>query len=311
MDMELSIVVPVYNGQDSIEKLVNRIHETFDGYVSFEVVLVNDFSSDDSWESIQNAQKAHPTTVTAVNLRKNFGEHNAVMAGYANSCGKYIVNIDDDFQNPPSEILKLLEEIRHGFDVVYSYYDVKKHHLFRNIGSKVNDFFASLLLKKPKALYLSSFRIISEELKNEILQYKGPYPYIDGLILRSTGHISRVLVEHTERAEGDSNYTFVKLLRLWSYMALNFSVVPLRISTFMGIGLSIFGAILSGLVIIEKLLNPQLEVGWSSTIVSILLLSGVQLFILGLIGEYVGRIFITQNESPQFTCKEIIKKEDV
>lgn len=308
--MELSIVVPVYNGESSVEALVERLYDNFKGKLRFEVVLVNDFSPDNSWAAIQKTKEKYPHLITAINLRKNFGEHNAVMAGYAHAKGQYIVNIDDDFQNPPEEIDKLLDEIKKGYDVVYSYYRQKKHHFFRNLGSKVNDFFATLLLKKPKNLYLSSFRIINKELKDEILSYKGPFPYIDGLILRSTAHISQVEVIHNSREEGESNYTFVKLLRLWSYMALNFSVVPLRVSTFMGIGLSVLGAFFSIWVFIEKLLNPEIEVGWSSTMISILISSGVQLFILGLIGEYVGRIFITQNSSPQYSCKHVLKRDE-
>ena len=307
--MKLSIVIPVYNGADSIEQLVKVIFEQLQNQVDLEIVLVNDCSLDESWEKLVFLQTTYASKIIAVDLSSNFGEHNAVMAGYHYCHGDYIVNIDDDFQNPPSEILKLLEEIRIGYDVVYSIYSKKQHSLFRNLGSKLNDKMANIMLKKPHNLYLSSFRIISASLLRQIIQYEGPYPYIDGLILRATSKISQLEVVHEFRRDGTSNYTFVKLIRLWSNMFFNFSLTPLRVATILGGIFSMFGFLGAIIFVIEKLLHPEIQIGWASLMVSVFILSGIQLFMFGIIGEYIGRIFLSQNKTPQFVVHQVLKKE--
>ena len=231
------------------------------------------------------------------------------MAGYHHCTGQYIVNIDDDFQNPPREILKLTDKIKEGYDVVYGYYAEKKHGFFRNLGSSITDKVANIMLKKPNDLYLCSFRIISDRLLNELVQYVGPYPYIDGLILRATANISTMRVEHQTRKEGRSGYTLIKLFRLWSHVFFNFSIIPLRISTGMGFLFSIGGFLMTGAVIIEKILNPHLQIGWASLMTIVLTLSGIQLIVVGLIGEYVGRIYLSQNRTPQFVVQNVVERD--
>ena len=308
--IKLSIVIPVYNAELSIEGLIDHLFDTLKSEnLDVEVILVNDFSKDNSWKKIHLITKKYRENIIAINLSKNFGEHNAVMAGYSYATGDFIVNIDDDFQNPPNEILNLLQEIQKGHDVVYSRYIKKNHNFWRNIGSYFNGAVATLLLKKPKGLYLSSFRIITNSLKNEIVKYTGPYPYIDGIILRSTRHIGTITVSHTKRTRGESNYTLIKLIRLWSWMFLNFSVLPLRMASILGIIFSFIGLISFTIVIIQKMIIKDLQLGWASIISSIFLLSGVQLLVLGLIGEYVGRLYISNNESPQFVIKNIINQK--
>jgi polyisoprenyl-phosphate glycosyltransferase len=305
--MKVSIVIPVYNGAKSIEQLVNVIFEQLHNRIDLEIILVNDFSTDESWGKLVSLQKKYTNELIVVDLSNNFGEHNAVMAGYHYCQGDYIVNIDDDFQNPPSEILKLLDKIQEGHEVVYSVYSEKKHSFFRNIGSKLNDKVANIMLKKPHNLYLSSFRIISASLLQQIIRYEGPYPYIDGLILKATSKISQVGVTHNPRSNGNSNYTFVKLIRLWSHMFFNFSITPLRIATILGGIFSLFGFLGAIVFIVEKLFNPELQIGWASLMVSVFTLSGIQLFMMGIIGEYVGRIFLSQNKMPQFVVHQVLK----
>lgn len=307
--MKLSIVIPVFNGAKSIERLVLELIEQFNTENQIEIILVNDYSQDDSWEKLTNLQEKYPQKVIAVNLAKNFGEHNAVMAGYHFCTGNYIINIDDDFQNPPSEIIKLLDKIQEGYDVVYSCYSAKKHNPFRNLGSWLNDKVANIMLNKPNGLYLSSFRIISFQLLKQIIKYKGPYPYIDGLILRNTSNIGQVLVAHHARTEGDSNYTLTKLIKLWSHVFFNFSIIPLRIAIFLGLLFSATGFLGAVAVISEKLIYPETQIGWASIIASVLILSGIQLFMIGIIGEYVGRIFLSQSKTPQFVIQKVLKKE--
>ena len=305
--MKLSIVIPVYNGAKTIQKLVSETKDVLLAY-DVEIILVNDGSADNSeqvCESIANTQSG----VISISLRKNFGEHNAVMCGLNYVTGDYAAIIDDDFQNPPSEIIKLLEEAEKGYDVVYSKYRSKKHNLFRNIGSRFNDRMATILLDKPKGLYLSSFKIISKSLIEEIIGYHGPFPYIDGLIFRSTSNISAVYVEHSKRAEGRSNYTFRRLVSLYLNMFVNFSIKPLRFFILAGFLIFLAGLVMAIMFVIEKMQHPELPAGWASIAVLIILFSGFQIIFLGVLGEYLGKQYLHQNGYPQWSIKKIIKKD--
>ena len=301
--MKLSICIPVYNGADTIGKLVEKLQETFKSY-EVEIVMANDGSRDNSSEVCQKLVENY-SNCRFIDLRRNNGEHNAVMCTLNYCTGDYAVIIDDDLQNPPEEILKLLEEIQKGYDVVYSKYHQKKHHWFRNFGSKINDIFATWLLEKPKNLYLCSFKIINRAVINEIIKYKGPFPYIDGLILRCTSNISSVFVQHNARTSGKSNYTLSKLIHLWLSMFVNFSIKPMR--AMMGIGglVMLSSVVLAIYFIIDKILNPEIVSGWTSLMVILLFLGGVQILFLGLIGEYIGKNYLDQNGTPQFTVKNI------
>ena len=299
----LSIIVPVYNGATSIERLVRELAQLrVDGGV--EVVLVNDCSPDNSWEIIQRLVKEAPMPLVAVDLARNFGEHNAVMAGYGACNGNYVINIDDDFQNPPSEVIKLLEyaQAHPEFDVIYTKYARKRHNFFRNLGSKFNDVVANFLLDKPKGLYLSSFRCVNRFLCDGIMEYVGPYPYIDGIILERTQRIGTLQVLHAPRVEGRSSYTLRKLIRLWLFMFVNFSVMPLRISSIMGFVFSGTGFVLAIYVVVESLTrgNPP---GWASISAGILVFSGIQMLMLGLVGEYLGRLYLMQKGKPQYVVR--------
>lgn len=301
--MKISICIPVYNGAMTITALVEEVKKTLHKY-ELEIILINDGSKDNSEEVCVNIAKQYDF-VKFIALRKNFGEHNAVLCGLNYATGEYTVIIDDDFQNPPSEILTLIDEANKGYDVVYSRYEEKKHHWFRNLGSKFNDLVATWLLDKPNGLYLSSFKLIRKEVIEEIVKYKGPFPYIDGLILRVTDNIGVKTVEHTKRVEGESNYTLSKLISLWLNMFVNFSIKPLRIATVVGVAISVCSFILGIYFIVEKLLLPDASMGWTSLMVSILFLSGIQLIFLGIIGEYLGKQYLDQNGTPQW----VIKKE--
>lgn len=308
--IELSIVIPVYNGARSIERLVNEL-ATLEIRGGVEVILVNDCSPDDSWEVIQRIHAASPMRVVAIDLAKNFGEHNAVMAGYKVAEGRFIINIDDDFQNPPSEVKKLYEyaAAHPEFDVVYTYYAVKQHSLFRNLGSRFNDAVATYLLEKPKGLYLSSFRCINWILRDRFSQYKGPYPHIDGLILENTRHIGRIQVKHSKREEGRSGYTMRKLVRLWMIMFVNYSVMPLRLSSFMGFLFSAAGFVMAIYAVYEGVVKDTPQ-GWASIVAAVMTFAGIQLLILGLIGEYVGRLFLMQKGKPQFVVRMTLGASD-
>jgi polyisoprenyl-phosphate glycosyltransferase len=302
--MKISICIPVYNGAATIERLVDTVERELSGY-ALEFVLVNDASRDDS-EAVCERMALARDNLRFISLRKNFGEHNAVMCALNHVTGDCAVIIDDDFQNPPEEIIRLVQELEKGFDVVYSRFEEKQHSTFRNLGSKFNDLTATWLLEKPKNLYLSSFKAIRREVVDEIVKYQGPFPYVDGLILRVTTSISSVLVRHNDREEGKSNYTLKKLISLWLNMFINFSIKPLRVFTMLGLGISIISGFLIIYFILEKLLYPESSQGWASIMVAITFFSGIQLMFLGLISEYLGKHYLTTNKAPQWTIKKIV-----
>jgi glycosyltransferase involved in cell wall biosynthesis len=304
-EQKISIVIPVFNAEASIAKLVNALMSEISHRYIFEIILVNDFSTDNSHEECLKLYNNFKVKVKYLSLAKNFGEHNAVMAGLNKVSGDYTVIMDDDFQNPISEVVKLIDcAVNNDFDVVYTYYDEKKHSMWRNFGSSLNNYMATILLKKPGNLYLSSFKCLNKFLVNEIVKYDLPYPYIDGLILRSTASIGKIQVVHECRKEGKSGYTLVKLIKLWSNMFTSFSVIPLRVSIFLGLGFAIIGFLAAIYTVLEHFIVPHLPQGFSFTMTVIFIFAGIQLISLGMIGEYIGRIFISQNKQPQYTVKK-------
>ena len=300
----LSIVIPVYNGARSIADLVRALeHLSIAG--GHEIVLVNDGSADDSLAVCHALFDKARVPVTLVNLARNHGEHNAVMAGLRYATGAHVITMDDDLQNPPEEVERLLAySQRSGKEVVYTYYDDKRHAAWRNLASRFTNRVAEFVLDKPRGMYLSSFRCMSAFVVREITRYEGPFPYVDGLILQVTQDIDRLLVAHLPRTAGHSNYTLRRLLRLWMSMFVNFSVMPLRISTLAGLVLSVLGAIGGAMAMAEALFSSP-PPGWASLMAAVLLLSGVQLLILGIIGEYLGRLYLTANRKPQSVVKEV------
>lgn len=301
----LSVLIPVYNSEKTIARLVEGLIDDLGGHFRLEIVLVNDGSDDGSDEVCISLYEKFSDTVRFYSLSKNVGEHNAVMAGLNRVRGDYVVIMDDDFQNPISEIVKLVSEAQaNDYDVVYSYYDKKRHNLYRNMGSWLNDKAANFMLGKPAGLYLSSFKVINKFLVNEVIKYKAPFPYLDGLILQNTGKIGQVKVEHHARDEGTSGYTPKKLVSLWMNMFTNFSILPLRVSIVLGLIFAICGMLSGVYTAIEKLLNPEIPMGFASLLVSISIFGGIQLIMLGMVGEYIGRIFLSLNRKPQYTIKK-------
>jgi len=300
----LSIVIPVYNGAGCIADLVGALEDlSIEG--GHEIVLVNDGSADNSLAVCHALFDKARIPLTVVNLARNYGEHNAVMAGLRYASGAHVITMDDDLQNPPEEVQRLLAFAqRNGKEVVYTYYDDKRHAVWRNLASRFTNRVADFVLDKPRGLYLSSFRCMTAFVAREIIRYEGPFPYVDGLILQVTHDIDRLLVRHLPRATGSSNYTVRRLLRLWMNMFVNFSVMPLRISTLTGFALSALGAIGVAMAVGEALLSSP-PPGWASLMAAVLLLSGVQLVILGIVGEYLGRLYLTVNRRPQSVVKEV------
>jgi len=299
----LSIVIPVYNSEKTINLVVEKLKKVLSGKLTFEIILVNDGSKDNSYNVCKEISRKNDF-VRFINLSKNFGQHNAILAALNFVNGNYIVFMDDDLQTPPEEIWKLINKIKEGFDVVYADYTYKQHSFFKNFGSTVNNIMANIILGKPKNIKITSYFIIKRYLVDKIINYTGPYPYLGGLIFRSTDNIGTVDIIHGKREYGQSNYNFMTLFKLWVNGFTNFSVKPLRISFFLGTICSLVGFIFSLIFIIRKIIDSQVVLGWTSIIVAILFFSGIQLILIGLVGEYVGRIFLTQNKQPQYVIKE-------
>jgi glycosyltransferase involved in cell wall biosynthesis len=306
----VSIVIPVYNGQETIGPLVDELVARLGPSYRQEIVLINDCSADRSDEACIALFEKHPDIVRFFSLAKNVGEHNAVMAGLNQCSGDFVVIMDDDFQNPVSEVMKLLSfGLEHDYDVIYTWYGRKHHALWRNLGSWFNDRVANVMLSKPRGLYLSSFKLLNRFLVKEIIKYDLPFSYIDGLILRTTEKIGRLQVEHGAREIGKSDYTLRKLIRLWLNMFVNFSILPLRVATLLGTIFSLIGLGIGVWTVIEKLSNPNLPVGYAALTVIVSIFAGIQLMAVGMNGEYVGRIFLSLNRSPQYTIRRRFEKE--
>jgi glycosyltransferase involved in cell wall biosynthesis len=304
----VSVVIPVYNGEHTVARLGENLIDVLGRIYRLEIILVNDCSQDNSEAVCESFFHRHPLIVRFYSLAKNVGEHNAVMAGLNHATGDYAVIMDDDFQNPVSGVVKLLDHaIKNDCDVTYSYYKKKKHSFLRNLGSFINDKVANIMIKKPKDLYLSSFKVLNRFLVNEIIKYELPYPYIDGLILRTTDKIAKVEVEHEKSQSAKSGYTLTKLIRLWLNMFTNFSILPLRVSIIFGFLISLLGLIFGVVIILEKFSNPDMPLGYTSIIVAVLLFAGIQLISAGIIGEYIGRIFLSQNKKPQYSIRKSLE----
>ena len=303
----LSFVIPLYNSAETIGPLVKEIEQlVVEG--GQEIVLVNDGSRDATLAVCRELVKEARIPITFVEHARNFGEHNAVLTGWRHARGIHIVNIDDDGQNPPAEALRLWRQATaSGLDVVYGHYAEKRHSLWRNAGSWFTSRTTDWALEKPAGFYLSSFRCVSAFVAKAAAGNQGPFPYIDGLLLQATQRIGSLEVRHEERQAGASGYTLRKLLRLWASTFVNFSVMPLRIATILGLGMAAAGFAAIVVVFIWWLNDKGPAFGWGSLMAALLTFSGVQLILLGVIGEYVGRMFLTVNQRPQSVVREVIR----
>jgi glycosyltransferase involved in cell wall biosynthesis len=301
---DVSLVIPVSNGSRTIEALGDCIQMTF-AAKPFEIILVNDGSEDESETICSDLAAKFPQTVTFLHLSRNFGEHNAVPAGLSQTGGQYVAVLDDDGQNPPKEIPRMLKELkRKNFDVIYGRYVKKRHSWFRNAASWFNDRVATFLLQKPKRLYFSSFKIMNRFLVNEIIKYRGPFPYTDGLIYSTTRKIGQIPVEHRPNLSGPSRYTIRKMVRLWLSMFLNFSIKPLRLSAYLGLFTSCLSVLALICIFIDKLwIEPGWPAGIPTVLASIVFFAGVELMILGLFGEYLGRLYLDHTGTPQYVVR--------
>ena len=309
MCTSVSFVIPCYRSEQTITGVVEEITQTMGqlpGY-TFEIILVNDCSPDDTFQIIRQLCGQYDNLI-GINLARNFGQHSAIMAGLHYATGDLCVFLDDDGQTPAGEVGKLLEAIARGADVAIASYDHKMHSHFRNWGSQLNECMMHIMLHKPKDLFVSSYFAVKRFVADSMLQYSNSYPYLPGLLLRATKNIVNVPVHHREREVGTSGYTLKKLIGLWFNGFTAFSVVPLRMATLVGVVSAFMGFSYGIYTIIRKLVDPNILLGFSSIMAAILFIGGMLMIMLGLVGEYIGRIYISLNNSPQYVVREAIGK---
>ena len=306
----VSFVIPCYRSEHTIAGVVEEINRAMAALPQYdhEIVLVNDCSPDGTFAMLERLAR-QDGRVCAVDLAKNFGQHAAIMAGLSHTRGDFVVCLDDDGQTPADEVGKLLSKLEEGYDVVYASYEHKQHSKFRNWGTRINNKMTEIMLGKPKDLAIPSYLAAKRFIIDEMLNYKHCFPYVDGLVLRSTRKLCNVPVNHRQRKEGESGYTIGKLLSLWMNGFTSFSVKPLRLATYAGVITAMLGFIYAIYIIIKHFVDSSVPVGWSSTMALQLVLGGIILVVLGLVGEYIGRIYMCINASPQFVEREIVKKE--
>lgn len=308
---KLSFVIPCYRSEHTVMVVVDEIEHTMTAHdeSNYEIILVNDGSPDQVWRVIQN-RCTTDSYVIGVDLSKNFGQHCALMAGYHQARGEYIISLDDDGQTPADQVYLLLDKIEEGYDVVYATYPTYHQTTFRRFGSnfanRMTAFMLNVNLDSPKG---SSYFVMRRYICNEIIRYDHPYPYLAGLVLRATRAIAVVPVQHRDRLSGKSGYSLKALVSLWLNGFTAFSVKPLEIGSIIGITIIFIGFIFGMITFIRKLVNPNIPAGWNSLIAVLMILCGMIMVMLGLIGEYIGRIYICLNRAPQFVVREVLSKD--
>jgi len=304
--IELSVVIPVYRSAAVLPTLVQRLMPVLETTgLRHEVVFVEDGSPDESWQVLSKLQADYPDRLVAIQLMRNFGQHNALMCGFRHARGALIITMDDDLQNPPEEIPKLLAAIRAGgFDLVYGTYGAKKHSGWRNAGSTLVNAFYRLTFRTD--VTITSFRILRRELLECIFSYNLNFTFIDGLLAWNTQRIGDVPVEHHPRAASRSGYNLFKLMSLAFNLFTNFSLVPLQLISICGLASAVGGLLVAAFYLVLSLSHRILWPGYASTIIAILVLGGIQLLALGVMGEYLGRLHINVNRKPQYVERQVI-----
>ena len=309
---KVSAVIGLYNSEKTIGDVIKELKEAFSesNKYELEMVLVDDHSPDNVYQLVKDIAK-EDKSIKVIHLAKNSGQTNAVIEGYRHATGEYIIEMDDDIQMPAREAVRMVEHLEENdYDVVFAKYADQKESFGRRLGSKINNKMTQIMLKKPKHIRVNSFYVMRKFVKDEMIKYSNHYPYLYGMIFGITNNVANLDVEHRERAYGKSNYTFRKLVGLWTNGFLNFSVEPLRVATKLGTIIASISFVVAIVLIIQRILYPTKSMGWSSLMVTIIFFSGVQLLGMGLLGEYLGRQYISDSGMSRVSVKEKINCED-
>lgn len=308
--MKISVCIPCYKSENTIEKLVEQISKVFKEHkdYQYEIVLANDGSPDNTINVIKRLANKD-NHIIAIDLAKNFGESSALMAAYSMASGDYIVRMDDDGEHNPEDLFKLIDKLEEGFDYVCAKFLNYHHSLYKRLGSKFNYWFLCRMMNVPKGSIMSSYNVTRKYVIDRILDYKNPKPYIDGMVWAITNKTSFVSIEHGYRYGGESGYDLKKSISLWLNGVTSFSVKPLRLASLCGIIFSVVGFIIGVITIIDKLIHPEIEAGWTSTFAMLIFIGGFIMLFLGLIGEYIGRGYLIDNNIPQYVIRDVIKKD--
>ncbi len=308
--MKVSFVIPCYKSENTVAKVVEEAINTVTAKGDeYEIVMVSDNSPDNVYSVIKEMCAKDPC-LKGAELSKNFGQHSALMAAYSMCTGDVIVSVDDDGQIPICDTYALIDKMSEGYDVVYAKYENAKYNIFRRMGSRINSWMMETLINKPRDITVTSFFVAKRYVIDEMLKYKNAYPFIMGLVFRTTNKIANVTVKHRSRLEGRSGYTFSKLLSLWFNGFTAFSVKPLRLATIIGCLCAFVGFVVGIVMVVRKLIDPSIAAGYTSLIAVLLFLGGLLMLMLGLIGEYIGRVYICLNNSPQYVIRDTSNSDD-
>ncbi|MDD3334823.1 MAG: glycosyltransferase family 2 protein [Eubacteriales bacterium] len=302
----LSFVIPCYRSEHTIGAVVRELEDTLAQRPEYahEIILVNDGSPDDTAGAIRELCKAYPALVF-VDLSRNFGQHSALMAGFHQVKGDIVICLDDDGQTPADECFRLIDKVTEGFDIVFADYGTRKQNGFRNLGSRFNAACNHFFFGQPKQLHVNSYFACRRFVVDSALQYPNPFPYVTGLLFQSVSRYCNVPVNHRARMEGESGYSLKKLVSLWSNGVTAFSIKPLRFASYLGWIVAGGGFLFALITVIRKLLNPEMQAGWASTVALILFMGGLIIGLIGIVGEYIGRIYLSINRYPQYVVRSV------
>ena len=303
-----SVVIPVFNSDNIVTKTVLKVQEFFtQNNLNYEIILVNDGSSDGSWGVISSLAHEYESVV-AINLLKNYGQHNANLCGFRESKGDYIITMDDDLQNPPEEISKLIQSVGSDYDLVIGRFKSKKHSFIRRLGSKLVGALNRKVFNVEAGLILTNFRIIRRDVIDRVCNDSSPLPYIPGLVLKYSGKRRNVLVQHKERTVGESNYNWKKILKLVAVILFNHSTIPLRLSALLGFIVARSSLLLSFYYLIQAVLFGTQVAGWASVVIMMSFLNGVIILLVSVIGEYLVRLLHEVGSNSSYDVSDIIRK---
>ena len=304
--MKYSVVIPVFNSEKFVSETINRTECFFKKKeLSYEIILVNDGSSDDSWGVIEELARKHPA-ITAINLLRNYGQHNANLCGFRHASGEWIITMDDDLQNPPEEIIKLIEKSKNGHPLVIGKFKQKQHASHRKVGSRLIQLINRRIFHTPNSIVLSNFRLIHKSVVDRVCEYKTAYPYVPGLVVMFSHNIANVDVEHNPRMDSKSNYNGIRIAKLVCTILFNYSSFPLRIMTIAGAGFAIISFLLGSLYLYKSLVFGTATPGWPTLVVLLSIFSSIIISMLAMIGEYLVRLVNQTSFSESYVIREIV-----